>query len=157
MLIKRLSFEEQGRHYGYPACCIRNFSDPTNLKSRQAKYYFVYGFLPCAECYDKLENGVDINNLLRKRKCIEPISSNKAGKLNYSDPVSQFQTFLTELGMLMRKTYRLSQLPYDNVKTWEQIQFLINRKRMPRKKVGENRVMTYHYIKNISKMLLTPK
>jgi len=157
MLIKRLSFEEQGRHYGYPACCIRNFSDPINLKSRQEKYYFVYGFLPCAECYDKLENGTDINNLLRKRKCIEPISSNKAGKLNYSDPVSQFQTFLTELGMLMRKTYRLSQLPYDNVKTWEQIQFLINRKRMPRKKVCENRVMTFHYIKNISKMLLTPK
>jgi hypothetical protein len=153
MLIKRLSFEEQGRHYGYPACCIRNFSDVTLIKFRREKYYFVYGFLPCAECYEKLENGVDINNLLRNRKCIEPISSDKATQLNYSDPVSQFQIFLTELQMLMRKTYTLSKLPYDNVTTWEQIQFLINRKRMPRKKVGENRVMTFHNIKNISKML----
>lgn len=153
MLIKRLSFTEQGRHYGYPDCCVNNFSDITLIKCRQEKYQFVYGFLPCVECYEKLENGFDINNLLRKRKCIEPISSYEAGKLNYSDPVSQSQIFLTELEMLMRKTCRLIQLPYDNVTTWEQIQFLINPNRMRRKKVGENRVMTYHYIKNISKLL----
>jgi len=53
----------------------------------------------------------------------------------------------------MRKTARLAKLPYDNVKTWEQIQFLINPKRLQRKKVSADRVMTYHNIRNIAKLL----
>jgi hypothetical protein len=153
MLIKRLSFEEQGRHYGYPACCISNYSEKTNLKARQEKYYFLYGFLPCAKCYEKLDNGLELKDLMINRKCVEPISKS----LNYYDPVSQSLYFLTELSMLMKKTYRLNKLPYDNVKTWEQIQFLINRKRMLRKKVSESRIMTYHSIRNMSRLLKLDK
>jgi hypothetical protein len=153
MLIKRLSFEEQGRHYGYPECCISNYSDKTNLKSRQEKYYFIYGFLPCVKCYEKLENGLNINDLFINRKCVNSLSSKRADGMNYYDPISQFQIFLTELNLLIKKTARLVKLPYDNVRTWEQIQFLINPKRMSRKKVSKERVMTYHNIKNISRLL----
>ncbi len=153
MLIKRLSFEEQGRHYGYPECCISNYRDKTNLMIRQEKYYFVYGYLPCLKCYEKLENGLDINNLMINRKCINSLSSKKEDGLNYYDSISQSQIFLTELELLMKKTYILTKLPYDNVTTWEQIQYLINPKRMRRKKVNEDRVMTFHSIKNIYRLL----
>ncbi len=156
MLIKRLSCEEMGRHYGYPTCCIENYqdqSDQTNIKSRRKEYQFVYGYLPCAQCYEKLANGANINNLMINRKCVEPISLDRDSGFNYSDPVSQSQIFLTELELLMKKTYRLNKLPYDNVKTWEQIQFLINSKRLQRKKVSADRVMTYHNIRNIAKLL----
>ncbi len=153
MLIKRLSFEEQGRHYGYPECCISNYRDKTNLMLRQEKYYFVYGYLPCLKCYEKLENGLDINNLMINRKCINSLSSKKEDGLNYYDSISQSQIFLTELELLMKKTYILTKLPYDNVTTWEQIQYLINPKRMRRKKVNEDRVMTFHSIKNIYRLL----
>ncbi len=153
MLIKRLSFKEQGRHYGYPECCISNYRDKTNLMLRQEKYYFVYGYLPCSKCYEKLENGLDINNLMINRKCINSLSSKKEDGLNYYDSISQSQIFLTELELLMKKTYILTKLPYDNVTTWEQIQYLINPKRMSRKKVNEDRVMTFHSIKNIYRLL----
>jgi hypothetical protein len=132
MLIKRLSCEEQGKHYGYQ---------------------FVYGYLPCVQCYEKLANGADINSLLVNRKCVGPMGLTRADGLNYSDPVSQAQIFLTELDLLMGKTARLAKLPYDNVRTWEQIQFLINPKRLQRKKVSEERVMTYHNIRNIARLL----
>ncbi len=156
MLIKRLSCEEQGRHYGYPTCCIENYSnqsDKTNINARREEYQFVYGFLPCAQCYEKLANGSDINSLLVNRKCVGPMGATRACGLNYSDPVSQSQIFLTELDLLMRKTARLTKLPYANVGTWEQIQFLINPKRMSRKKVSADRVMTYHNIGNIARLL----
>ncbi len=153
MLIKRLSFEEQGRHYGYPECCISNYRDKTNLMIRQEKYYFVYGYLPCLKCYEKLENGLDINDLMINRRCINSLSSKKEDGLNYYDSISQSQIFLTELELLMKKTYILTKLPYDNVTTWEQIQYLINPKRMRRKKVNEDRVMTFHSIKNIYRLL----
>ncbi len=153
MLIKRLSFEEQGRHYGYPECCISNYRDKTNLMLRQEKYYFVYGYLPCLKCYEKLENGLDINDLMINRRCINSLSSKKEDGLNYYDSISQSQIFLTELELLMKKTYILTKLPYDNVTTWEQIQYLINPKRMRRKKVNEDRVMTFHSIKNIYRLL----
>lgn len=153
MLIKRLSFEEQGRHYGYPECCISNYRDKTNLMIRQEKYYFVYGYLPCLKCYEKLENGLDINDLMINRRCINSLSSKKEDGLNYYDSISQSQIFLTELELLMKKTYILTKLPYDNVTTWEQIQYLINPKRMSRKKVNEDRVMTFHSIKNIYRLL----
>ena len=156
MLIKRLSCEEQGRHYGYPSCCIekyQNQSDQTNIKARREEYQFVYGYLPCAQCYEKLANGADINSLLVNRKCVGPMGLTRACGLNYSDPISQSQIFLTELDLLMRKTARLTKLPYDNVRTWEQIQFLINPKRMQRKKVSAERVMTYHNIANIARLL----
>ncbi len=156
MLIKRLSYEEQGRHYGYPTCCIENYSnqsDQTNINARREKYQFIYGYLPCAQCYEKLTNGADINSLLVNRKCVGPISSDRACGLNYSDPVSQFQIFLTELDLLIKKTARLTKLPYDNVGTWEQIQFLINPKRMNKKRVSVDRMMTYHNIGNIARIL----
>jgi hypothetical protein len=154
MLIKQLSFEEQGRHYGYPECCISAFyRDNTNLKLRQEKYQFVYGFLPCSNCYEKLENGLDINDLMINRKCINSFTSKREDILNYYDPISQSQIFLTELELLMKKTHMLSKLPYDNVATWEQIQYLINPKRMHRKKVSEDRVTTSHSIKNICRLL----
>ncbi len=156
MLIKRLSCEEQGRHYGYPSCCIENYqdqSDQTNIKARREEYQFVYGYLPCAQCYEKLANGADINSLLVNRKCVGPMGLTRACGLNYSDPISQSQIFLTELDLLMRKTARLTKLPYGNVRTWEQIQFLINPKRMSRKKVSAERVMTYHNIANIARLL----
>lgn len=153
MLIKQLSFEEQGRHYGYPECCISNFRDKTNLKLRQEKYQFVYGYLPCPKCYEKLENGLDINDLMMNRKCINSLSSKREDAVNYYDPISQSQKFLTELELLMKKTCMLSKLPYDNVVTWEQIQYLINPKRMYRKKVSEDRVMTSHSIRNICRLL----
>ncbi len=156
MLIKRLSCKEMGRHYGYPSCCIENYldqSDQTNIKARRKEYQFVYGFLPCAQCYEKLANGADINSLLVNRKCVGPMCLDRASGLNYSDPVSQAQIFLTELDSLMGKTVRLTMLPYDNVGTWDQIQFLINPKRLQRKKVSEDRVMTFHNIKNIARLL----
>ncbi len=156
MLIKRLSCEEMGRHYGYPPCCIENYlnqSDQTNIKARREQYQFVYGFLPCAQCYEKLANGADVNFLLINRKCVGPMCLDRASGFNYSDPVSQTQVFLTELDSLMEKTVRLAKLPYDNVGTWEQIQFLINPKRLRRKKVSEDRVMTFHNIRNIAKLL----
>lgn len=85
MLIKRLSFEEQGRHYGYPECCISNFfDDKTNLKVHQEKYHFVYGYLPCSKC---------INSFSLKREDV----------LNYYDSISQSKIFLTALELLMKK------------------------------------------------------
>lgn len=155
MLIKRLSQEEQGRHYGYPDCCIKSFINQTNqnnITCRKKYYYCIYGFLPCFQCYEKLTNGLNIDNLMVNRKCVGLIS-NRTDPFNSSDSISQSHIFLIELNMLIKKTCQLTKLPYDNVKTWEQIQFLINPKRLKRKKVSEDRVMTYHNIRNIYRLL----
>ena len=133
--------------------CINDFvnHNSLNLKLRQ-NYQFMYGFLPCAKCYLKLENGLCINDLLTNNRKCSPIGTTKAELLNYDDNVSQFQWFLRELEMLIKKTAYLLTLPYDNVLTHEQIMFLINPKRMSRKKIGENRYMRFHRIKRFYKI-----
>lgn len=148
MLIKKLSHFDIGKHYGYPECCIDNFyNDRHNLKLRQEKYQFVYGYLPCSICYELLENGMDINTLLTNRKCNGSIDKNN--KLNYDDEVSQQQFFLNELELLLKKTIQLLKMPYDNILIYEQILFIINPKRMRKKKISNDRIMTFHSIKNI--------
>jgi hypothetical protein len=150
-MIKKLSLSEMGKHYGYPECCINNInSDHNNLKIRQEKYQFVYGYLPCSSCFEKLEIGCDINSILINRKCTGKI--NITNNLNYDDEISQRQLFLTELNLLLKKTNILLMMPYDNVLIYEQVLFIINPKRMRKKKVCYDRNMTYHNIKNIYKM-----
>jgi len=152
MLIKKLSIIEMGKHYGYPECCITKFynNDNNNLKLRQEKYQFVYGYLPCNNCYELLENGMNINNLLINRKCNSLID--KDHPLNYDDETSQQQYFLNELELLLKKTIQLLKMPYDNVLIYEQLLFIINPKRMQRKRVSNDRIMTFHSIKNIYKL-----
>ncbi len=139
-MIKKLSFIEMGKHYGYPECCINNFyNDHHNLKIRQEEYQFVYGYLPCNSCYEKLKKGIDINSLFIRRNCTGLIDP-----LNYYDEISQRQIFLTELDLLLKKTIKLLKKPYDNVLTYEQVLFIINPKRFRRKKVSNERTMTFH-------------
>jgi hypothetical protein len=45
MLINRLSFEEQGRHYGYPECCISNYSNKNNNKKIEIFFYYLNKFI----------------------------------------------------------------------------------------------------------------
>uniref|UniRef100_A0A6C0F2Y7 Uncharacterized protein n=1 Tax=viral metagenome TaxID=1070528 RepID=A0A6C0F2Y7_9ZZZZ len=67
-----LSFQEKGRYFGYPECCIKHFMD-IKYKSTMIKNYIPNnntGFLPCKICADKVLNeGLTLANLLVNREC----------------------------------------------------------------------------------------
>lgn len=68
-----LTFEEWGRYFGYPECCIKWFVEHagTKLTTSQNAVHGHRGFIPCPSCADKVTRET-LHTLLVDRKCALP-------------------------------------------------------------------------------------
>lgn len=77
-----MSFQEKGRYFGYPKCCIEYFMES---KEKVNKSYIPNnhtGFLPCKKCADKVLNkGLKMEDLLVNRECETKFPIGKGKKI----------------------------------------------------------------------------
>lgn len=75
--IKDLSWEELGRHFGYPECCIDWFVNVRirnvyrGFTQQQESVHGYNGFIPCPACAEKVTKDT-IHTLIKNRVCETP-------------------------------------------------------------------------------------
>lgn len=65
----------RGKYFGYPDCCIEEFCQLLHypLNREISKLTKKHGFIPCAECRQKIENGeATLESLITNRIHHEP-------------------------------------------------------------------------------------
>jgi hypothetical protein len=69
-------WQERGRYYGYPECCIENFVNKVifrKLSKEQEQVHKNHGFIPCPECAKKVVEGITtLEGLIKDRICKTP-------------------------------------------------------------------------------------
>lgn len=66
-----MTWEERGRYFGYPECCICAFVDTLGAMgaSRARVGATTQGFVPCEEHARQILGGASVESLLRNRAC----------------------------------------------------------------------------------------
>jgi len=74
-----MSYEESGKYYGYPDCCIKQFIETVgslNETCTRVIYSKNSGFIPCDLCVIKLKNNnnLKLKDFITNRKCKIPFN-----------------------------------------------------------------------------------
>lgn len=83
---KKLTWDELGRYFGFPACCRRAFvRDQEEIKLRQ-QVSMGTGFVPCAEHARLVAKGaIDLRDLVHNRLCPLPFPQGGLGPLDMGE------------------------------------------------------------------------
>lgn len=73
-LSRKETWIENGRYFGYPECCIKDFCERGyELTVEQELVHQNIGFIPCPECAKKITKGeATLESLLIERECPDP-------------------------------------------------------------------------------------
>lgn len=66
-------WEEKGKYYGYPDCCIKSFCKGHSYSKKQIMVHNSSGFIPCKKHAQQILDGkITLSDLIQNRICKTP-------------------------------------------------------------------------------------
>lgn len=145
---KIVNYNDFAKHYGYPKCCQKAFTQSHNIISvqKKTKYGFDNGFIPCDFCFQHKNKKKIYSYIQKKRKSIRPISINTQQNEKKSDSIYYFKS-LKENCLAFKEnihfSLRLKISFYQQKKNNKNLICLED------KYVGKNKQHVYHTLQSI--------